>query len=201
MKKALSLQAFSLSKQLAFTALFAALCCVGTIVISIPLPFGYFNVGDVFVLLSGWCLGPLYGSIAAAVGSALADIIGGYPIYAPATFLIKGVDAFIAYMVWVLLKKFIKKESLDFLPRLGGAVLGETWMIFGYFLYEGILYGFVAATGTLLGNFLQGIFCLVCGVALIAALYPIKAVRGFFPALCRDSAEKQQENKSPEKKI
>ena len=94
-----SFSTFSLSKRLVFTALFAALCTVGTVVISIPLPFGYFNLGDVFVLLSAWLLGPLYGSIAAAVGSALADILLGFPVYAPATFLIKGIDALVAYTV------------------------------------------------------------------------------------------------------
>lgn len=183
MKKALSLNARSLSKSLTFTALFAALCCVGTLVIVIPLPFGYFNTGDVFVLLAGWCLGPLYGSIAAGVGSALADIISAFPIYAPATFFIKAADALVAYLVWLFIKKLIKKESLDFLPRLGSAIAGEGLMIGGYFLYEGILYGFTAATGTLLGNGLQGLFGMVCATLLIFALYRVKFVRNCFPKL------------------
>ena len=58
MKKTVALQGFSLSKNIAFTALFAALCAVGTIVLVIPLPYGYFNAGDIFVLLSAWCLLP-----------------------------------------------------------------------------------------------------------------------------------------------
>lgn len=185
MKRVLSLQAVSLSRKLAFTALFACLCLVGTVVIAIPLPFGYFNVGDVFVLLSAWCLGPLYGSAAAAVGSALADIVSGFPIYAPATFLIKGIDALIAYMAWSLLKKAVRNEKLDILPRLCGALLGETFMIGGYFLYDGILYGFAAAAGSLLGNTLQGVFCLTCAVALISLLGHIQSMKRLFPCLSR----------------
>lgn len=179
MNKTLSFSAQSL----AFTALFAALCCVGTLVIVIPLPFGYFNAGDVFVLLAGWCLGPLYGSVAAGIGSALADLISGFPIYAPATFFIKAADALVAYLVWTFIKKLVKKEAFDFFPRLISATIGETLMIVGYFLYESLLYGFAAATGTLMGNGMQGLFCGVCAVTLVSALYPVKPVRSFFPKL------------------
>ena len=183
MKKTISLHAFSSAKQLALTAVFSALCLIGTIVIAIPLPVGYFNVGDVFVLLAGWCLGPLYGPIAAGVGSALADIVSGFPLYAPATFFIKAVDAFIAYTVWAFLKKAIQKESLDFIPRTLSALLGEAVMLAGYLLYDAILYGFAAAVGGLLGNGMQGLFCLAIATALVAALYPIKAVSQLFPDL------------------
>lgn len=183
MKKAVTLHAFSLSKRLAFTALFSALCCIGTIVIVVPLPFGYFNAGDIFVLLSAWCLGPLYGSVSAAVGSAIADIISGYAIYAPATFFIKGLDAFVAYTVWFFLKKCIQKESLDFLSRLFSAVLGEGVMVLGYFGYEWILYGLGGATATIFGNVLQSVCGLACATAIVCVLYSVKSVKQLFPAL------------------
>ena len=188
MKKAKtsSLFGFSLSKRLAFTAVFAALCVVSTLLIAIPLPFGYFNTGDVFVLLSGWCLGPLYGSIAASFGSALADIISGFPIYAPATFLIKGVDALLAYYVFRFFKKLIKKEGLDFLPRCFSAVIGEGVMVLGYFLYELILYSLAGATATLLGNGLQAACCVILATLIVAAIYPIRAIKEFFPDLHKE---------------
>lgn len=76
----------SLAKHLSFTAVLAALCCVSTVFFVVPLPAsGYFNMGDVFVLLSGWLLGPLYGAAAAGLGTMLADVVGGYASYAPAT--------------------------------------------------------------------------------------------------------------------
>ena len=183
MRKAFTLYSFSSSKSLAFTALFAALCCIGTIVIVLPLPFGYFNAGDVFVLLAAWCLGPLYGSVAAAVGSALADIVSGYAIYAPATFFIKGLLAFTAYTVWFLFKKCVRRERLDPLPRLLSAVAGETVMVCGYFAYEWILYGLAGATATIFGNLLQGVCGVLLATAIIAAIYPIKNIKQLFPAL------------------
>ena len=72
-----------------FTALFAALACVATMVITIPTPTGGFvHLGDGIALLCGWLLGPLFGGVAAALGGMLADLFSGYPLYAPATFLI-----------------------------------------------------------------------------------------------------------------
>lgn len=169
---------FSLSKRLVFTALFAALCTVGTVVISIPLPFGYFNLGDVFVLLSAWLLGPLYGSIAAAVGSALADILLGFPVYAPATFLIKGIDALVAYTVASFLCKRIQKTL-----ALGcSAVLGESLMVAGYFLFEWYLYGFSAGLATLGGNALQGIIAVTLSVTAYTLLKRISFIKKTFPS-------------------
>ena len=74
-------------KRLVFAALFAALACAATF-IHIPVPSmtnGYVNLGDCFVLLAGFCLGPVYGGLAGGIGSALTDLLGGYFLYAPAT--------------------------------------------------------------------------------------------------------------------
>ena len=59
------------TKKLVMTALMMALTMVATMFIRIPLPLGYVNLGDVFVLLSVFILGPVYGTIAAGVGSGL----------------------------------------------------------------------------------------------------------------------------------
>ncbi len=179
----LSLRAFSKSKTIAFSALFAALCCVATLWLAIPLPAsGYFNTGDVFVLLSGWCLGPIYGGIAAAVGSALADIIVGYGVYAPATFVIKGLDAVVAYFAWSALRK-----NSDFLPRILSALLGELCMVAGYFLFDSMLaLSFAAALPNVVGNALQGVCCLVCAVLLVSFLQKSKKVHTLFPYLNKE---------------
>ena len=155
----------SLAKHLSFTAVLAALCCVSTVFFVVPLPAsGYFNMGDVFVLLSGWLLGPLYGAAAAGLGTMLADVVGGYASYAPATLVIK--------------------EKLDVLPRAVSALVGEALMVLGYFFFEGVLLGMgMGAAPNLLGNALQGVCCFLIAVILIGAIYPIKPVRGFFPKL------------------
>jgi uncharacterized membrane protein len=171
------------AKQLVNSALFAALCCVATYAIKIPLPYGYFNLGDVFVLLAGWCLGPIYGVAAAAVGSALADLLSGYALSAPVTFLIKGGVAWLAYILYKTLKKLIKRNGLDCLPRLFSAIAGELFMVLGYFLFESVLYGFAGGALSVFGNFLQGSFSTLCAVLLVSILYAIKSVRAAFPKL------------------
>ena len=104
------------TKKLVFTAMFAALCCVATYLIVIPIPggVGYVNLGDIFVLMAAWCLGG-YGGIAAGVGCALADLWSGYAVYAPATFVIKTCVAVIGYYLYLVFKKGIRKENIDFL--------------------------------------------------------------------------------------
>ena len=62
-------------KKIVLAAMFAALACVATMVINIPIPAtgGYINLGDCIVILSGWLLGGAYGAAAGGIGSMLAD--------------------------------------------------------------------------------------------------------------------------------
>lgn len=151
------------------TALFVAIVCVGTF-ISVPLPIGYFNLGDAAVLLSAWLLGPIFGAIAAAVGSALADLLLGFVLYAPATAVIKGAMAVCAYFLSAALGGAVRKKGLSLVPKAVGAVAGEIIMIGGYFLYEATVLGYkMGALASVPGNATQG----VCGAAIavtVAAL-------------------------------
>ena len=78
-------------KKLVMAALFAALACVATMSIKIPTPgtSGYIHPGDAIVILAGVVLGPAWGFLAGGIGSAMADLLGGYFVYVPITFVIK----------------------------------------------------------------------------------------------------------------
>ncbi|MBQ3065618.1 MAG: ECF transporter S component [Clostridia bacterium] len=145
-------------------ALFASLICVCTMVIRVPSPLnGYVNLGDCVVLLAAWMLSPLYAFLAAGIGSALADLFAGYVVYVPITFLVKGTMTVIVYGIFVLLNK--KKKP--FLARLTGGVLAETFMVIGYYLFEGLLYGFVSSLVNIPANAIQGAAGLLLGILLI----------------------------------
>jgi len=119
------------TKKLTTTALMAAVVFVATMVVKIPVGQGYLNFGDAAVFLSGLLLGPGYAFAAAAVGSSLADMIG-YPIYIPATFLLKGAMAFIAS----------KGKDKANKGKIINMITGGLIMVSGYYLYEAfILYG------------------------------------------------------------
>ena len=142
----------------------AALTCVAAMVIKIPSPMnGYINLGDCIVLLSGWLLSPVYGFFAAGMGSALADLFSGYAAYAPATFLIKGLMALIACGGVKLFQKRVDKQF----SRIISGVTAELFMIAGYWLFEGFLYGFISSAVNIPANGLQGLAGLILGILLI----------------------------------
>ncbi len=148
-------------------ALFAAIICVATFLIQIPVVVtgGYINMGDCFVLLSGIALGPVYGFLAAGLGSALADILFGYFTYAPATFVIKGVMALVVSFL------FIKtKDKYSIFKLLVFGIIAEAIMIVGYFLYECFVLGYgVGAAAAIPGNIFQAI----CGIFVNTLLVQI----------------------------
>lgn len=149
-------------------ALMAALCCVATMVISIPSPptGGYVNLGDCFVLLSGWMLGAGYGFAAAGIGSALADIILGYGIYAPGTFLIKGAMALVAALLFRITRR---ENKWDYLRRLLSALVAEVVMVAGYYVYEALFIvdgGWIVSLEGIPGNVVQGIVGIIAAIAL-----------------------------------
>lgn len=150
------------TKDLALTALFIAMCTLATMFIRIPLPTsGYANLGDAFVLLAGWILGPLYGAIAAGLGSALADLLG-YPIYAPITLIIKFLVAFFAA------KLLIRYSQISFLHLCIIGLLCEIIMVVGYYLYDAILlHSLLSPVLNIPGNIMQA----VVGVLFAAFFY------------------------------
>lgn len=170
----------SVTLNICFTATFAALCCVCTF-IAVPLPFGYFNLGDVFVLLSAWLLGPVLGPLAAGVGTALADILMGYAVYAPATLIIKALVAFAAFWIYKLMKPLFKRDGLDFLPRGISVVIGESIMVLGYFFFEAVVLSYgLGATASIFGNCLQAVAGTVGSVVLATAIYSSKLAKRYF---------------------
>ncbi len=152
------------TKKIVMASLLAALACVATMVIKIPSPLqGYINLGDCVVLVAGWMLSPVYGFLAAGIGSALADLLSGYLIYAPATFLIKGCMALIAFYG----VKLLQKPMGNLFSKITSGIAAETVMIIGYFVFEGFLYGFTPSLVNIPANGVQGVAGIIIGVLLI----------------------------------
>ncbi len=150
--------------RLVTASLIAALCFCATLFLKIPFLNGYIHLGDCFVLLAGWLLGPLFGTLAAGLGSAFADLAAGYPVYIPATFVIKGAMA-------CLVALLCQKRSA--LRRILSALLAEAVMVLGYFLYEWALYGIGGALPAITGNLLQAAGGIVTSLLLWQVLAPI----------------------------
>lgn len=120
--------------QLAITAVFSSLVCVATMVFSIYVPStkGFFNIGETMVYITALLFGPLIGSFAGGVGASIADILLGYPHYAPATLVIKALEGGIV--------GFLGRKKLKFSSKL-------QWKAFTFAvgLVAGFLLGYVGS--------------------------------------------------------
>ena len=123
------------TKTLVLTALFAALCCVATMSVRIPTPGtgGYIHPGDAIVILSGVVLGPLYGFLAAGIGSCMSDLLGGYLTYVPITLLIKGLVAMTSAFAY---QKLSHAGKHSYAGVAAGGILDMILVPGGYFCFE-----------------------------------------------------------------
>ena len=157
------------------TALFAALVCVATMTIRIPSPTGgYLNLGDGIVLLSAFLLGPVYGTLAAGVGSMLADLLSGYPASAPGTLAVKALTALLAARLYR--RAFPGRGTIVCIVIAG--ICGELVMALGYFAYTGVVLGYgLAAAAEIPGNLAQGAAGVVVAALLTPALLGSREIR------------------------
>ena len=154
--------------RLALCGMMAALIFVATYFITLPMAMttGYVHLGDGFILLAaallGWAAVP-----AAAIGSMLADLLGGYVTYLLPTLLIKAAVAAVAVLA-------VRAKAEWF--RVLGFILAEAVMVAGYFVVEWLFlgYGFAAASASVLGNTMQGLSGVVIGLLLIPLMKRIK---------------------------
>ena len=156
------------TKILCIRAMLAALVCVATMVIQIPVSAtnGYIHLGDSVILLSGIMFGPAAGLVAGGIGSAMADILTGYSYWAPFTLVIKGLMGYAAGRI-----AFDGTDRAFGLNKFMGAFAAEVIMIVGYLLGGAILKSsFIISLASVPENAVQAIggailyFVIACAV-------------------------------------
>lgn len=92
--------------RMVYTSLMISLVFISTYAIKVPVPFtnGYIHPGDSMVFLSGVLLGPIYGALAAGIGSALSDLIAGYTFWVIPTLIIKALMGYIVGLMATKIK-------------------------------------------------------------------------------------------------
>lgn len=162
-------------KKIVITALFAALACVATMSVRIPTPGtnGYIHPGDAIVILSGVILGPVYGLVAGGIGSAMADLLGGYFVYVPITFAVKGLIAVLAGLIY---KKLGKSSKSRYAAVVLGGITDILLVAGGYFVCEYFLYG-ASAAASIPANIIQGVGGLIIAVVLYPVLMAVPDVK------------------------
>ena len=155
--------------RLTTTALMTAVIFVITWLIKIPMPVasgGYINIGDAPIYVAAALLGGPAGMIAAAIGSALADLASGFVHYMLPTAIVKGLMGFVC-------GKLMEKET--FRRFLTAALIGGAIMVGGYFFFDVALLSisqpmvnYSLAVASVPFNLIQ----LVAGVIVAIAFYP-----------------------------
>ena len=166
-------------RMLVLSAMFAALCCVTTMLVQFPTVAGYTNIGEGMCLLAGLVLGPWYGFFAAGIGSGLADLLAGYGHYVPGTFLIKGLVALVALTAAQCFRLARANGRLHTpVSVLLAELPAEVVMVAGYYAFETvILQEPAAAAASVPNNLLQAGIGIVLASGLYLALRRVPEVR------------------------
>jgi uncharacterized repeat protein (TIGR04002 family) len=129
-------------------ALFAGLTFIFTYYIKVPIPVGagYIHLGDCIIFLAASFLPGPIAATSSAVGASLADLFGGYGVYAPFTFVIKAIMA----LCFTNTRSTILSTRNVVMAFVAGVI-----MIIGYFIADYILYDSKAAVAAVSFNVVQ----------------------------------------------
>ncbi len=151
---------------ISLVAVSAAIVAVFTMVVRIPISAtgGYISLVDAGVSFVAYAFGPFTGFIAGGVGTALADILGGYAQWAPVSFLVHGVEALVLGII-------IKKDSSSILMKILASLIAVAIVSLGYLLLSSLyLVTFAEALAEVPFNALQSGAGAVVGLLLYEAV-------------------------------
>lgn len=126
---------------------------------AIPKPGIYFNLGEAVIYFVALAYGSKTGAILGGFGSALSDILAGFPVWAPITLVVKGIEAFVVGYVY-------KKTGKSIISVLCGAIV----MLIGYAVSAGLLYGIGAVPLEFAGDIVQVAVGAIIGILLFNRL-------------------------------
>jgi uncharacterized membrane protein len=121
--------------RIASVAVFAAVTTVFTYIKIFFAPTrGYYNFGDVAITFCAITFGPLTALISGGIGTALADLLGGFPQWAPISLVVHGLEGLAIGLIVSLRRDNLLIQSL-------GGLVGMLLMIGGYFAAESTIMG------------------------------------------------------------
>ena len=160
------------TREIVFPGLMTALVFIATFVPHIPIPLGYAHLGDAVIFLLALLVPRRPAIIAACLGSALADLLGGFALWAVPTIVIKYGMAEIVYRIAPQGRAMGQGRIVTAL------LLSSLWMAFAYTLVGAVLYdGLIAALTSTPGLIVEGI------VNSVIALLLLPMLRGRMPRI------------------
>lgn len=157
------------TKAIVINALFIALTLVATALINIRLPImgngGLIHLGNVPLFVAAMIYGKKTGAIAGAFGMGLSDVISGWAIWSPFTFIIVGAIGFVVGLISE------KVPGNRYLVNTLAVILALIIKIVGYYFAEVILYGnWIQPFGSIPGNVMQIVIAGIIVVPLVGRI-------------------------------
>lgn len=169
------------------TAMMTAMVMIATTFFKIPNAMGYIHLGDGFVLLAAIILPKKYACFAGGVGAGLADIYGGYAVWAPWTLVIKIVMVLIVQLFFDFLTK--RASNGKHIAKIAGIpfaeffayVLAVLWTVSGYYIAQGFISGnWIAPVADVPGNVLQAAVGSIIAILVSVTLGKTSLGRSFY---------------------
>ncbi|MBS9335250.1 ECF transporter S component [Fructobacillus sp. M1-13] len=150
------------SKKITTVAALVAINVALSYIIRIPVPAtsGYVNLLEGVIFLAALFMGQKAGFLVGAFSGGLLDLLAGYPHWILFSFLIHGLEGWVAGMA---------KEKASFQTVLL-LLLSSVIMVLGYFLAASFLYNWQAALSSVPGNIAQTLFGLIVALLLKKAM-------------------------------
>jgi uncharacterized membrane protein len=124
-------------RYLPYCGVFAALTMILTL-INFTLPIAtkgcLVHLGVVMVMVAAYFLPPAWAGVSVALGMALYDMLGGWLLWSPFTFVIRFFETYI-------ISRWYFKESAGNIAKFLVLVSGAAIAVVGYYLAEVVLYG------------------------------------------------------------
>lgn len=152
------------TKRIVINAILSAVIMVSTLYINFPiLPStgGLIHFGNIFIFLIALVLGMNY-SLAGAIGLTIFDLISGYAIWAPATFIAR-------FLMALVVSKVGYRET-NYFKVVGSQVLGSIICVGVYYFYEAL---FITNFATAILSATADSITLLISIIVVTILYPI----------------------------
>lgn len=161
------------TREMIQTGLLIALVFIATSFINIRLPIaangGLVHLGTGMLYISAIVFGKKKGALSGAIGMALFDLVSGWTLWAPFTFIIRGIMGYIVGLI------ASKNEGKNIITNVVAIIVSVPVIIIGYYITEGILYGnWITPMASIPGNITQ---CIVGAIIAIPACKVLKKIK------------------------
>ncbi|GHV41071.1 membrane protein [Clostridia bacterium] len=162
-------------KDLCVCAMLTTIVFVMTLTVNIRLPIaangGLVHLGNVPLVAGAILFGRKKGAVAGAVGMALFDLMSGWALWAPFTFVVRGLMGYTIGAVSGV------KQGRSLIFNTLGIIAGSACVIAGYYVTEAVLYGnWVSPALSIPGNLVQLTAGAVIGLPLAVVMQKQKLI-------------------------